>query len=499
MSTSRRTFLKTSALAAAGTVLPARSWAKVIGSADDIRVAVIGLNGRGQNHLSSLARITGVRVVALCDPDTAVLDRVKGKVNGGDVKLYTDIRELLANKDIDAVTIATPNHWHSLAAIWAVQNGKDVYVEKPVSHNVWEGRQLVNAAKKYNKVVQAGTQIRSGEGLQEAVQWIRAGNLGKITAARGFCYKRRDSIGKTEGPQPIPAEVNYDLWSGPAPLTPPRRNSSKRGPIHYDWHWFWNYGNGDIGNQGIHQMDVARWFLGESGLPRHSISIGGRLGYIDDGDTPNTQVVVHDYATAPLIFEVRGLPKKAGIASQGGDPAANQGGGASGMDNYRGVDIGNVIDCEGGSLITTQYFSAKAVDKNGKTVKEFKGDDRHMQNFIDVIRNRKMEELYGPIDEGNTSSALCHLGNISHQIGAKAGPAKIAARIKSDGKLSEAYGRMVEHLHNNNVDLDKTPLTLGVPLIVDAKNERFLGPDAARANKMLSAQYRAPFTVPSIA
>jgi len=169
------------------------------------------------------------------------------------------------------------------------------------------------------------------------------------------------------------------------------------------------------------------------------------------------------------------------------------------MDNYRGVDIGNVIDCEGGSLITTQYFSAKAVDKNGKTVKEFKGDDRHMQNFIDVIRNRKMEELYGPIDEGNTSSALCHLGNISHQIGAKAGPAKIAARIKSDAKLSEAYGRMVEHLHNNNVDLDKTPLTLGVPLIVDAKNERFLGPDAARANKMLSAQYRAPFTVPSIA
>ena len=169
------------------------------------------------------------------------------------------------------------------------------------------------------------------------------------------------------------------------------------------------------------------------------------------------------------------------------------------MDNYRGVDIGNVIDCEGGSLITTQYFSAKAVDKSGKTVKEFKGDDRHMQNFIDVIRSRKTDELYGPIDEGNTSSALCHLGNISHQIGAKAGPDKIAARIKSDAKLSEAYGRMVEHLHNNNVDLEKTPLTLGVPLIVDAKNERFLGADAARANKLLSAQYRAPFTVPSIA
>jgi predicted dehydrogenase len=499
MTTSRRTFLKTSALAAAGTVLPARSWAKVIGANDDIRVAVIGLNGRGMNHVQSLARISGVRIVALCDPDTAVLDRAKTRGNLPDAKLYTDIRELLANKDIDAVTIATPNHWHSLAAIWAVQNGKDVYVEKPVSHNVWEGRQLVNAAKKYNKVVQAGTQIRSGEGLREAVAWVQAGNIGKITAARGFCYKRRDSIGKTTGPQPIPATVNYDLWTGPAPLVPPHRNNPKNGPIHYDWHWVYLYGNGDVGNQGIHQMDVARWFLGESGLPRHSLSIGGRLGYVDDGDTPNTQVVIHDYATAPLIFEVRGLPKKAGIASAGGDPAANQGGGAGGMDNYRGVDIGNVIDCEGGSVITTQYFSAKAVDKSGKTIKEFRGSDRHMQNFIDVIRSRKTEELYGPIEEGNTSSALCHLGNISHQIGTQAGPAKIASRIKSDVKLAEAYGRMVEHLHNNNVDLDKTPLTLGVPLIVDAKNERFLGADAARANKLLSAQYRAPFTVPSIA
>ena len=499
MSTSRRTFLKTSALAAAGAALPARSWANVLGANDDIRVAVIGLNGRGMNHLSSLARISGVRVVALCDPDTAVLDRAKTRGKLPDAKTYTDIRELLANREIDAVTIATPNHWHSLAGIWAVQNGKDVYVEKPVSHNVWEGRQLVNAAKKYDKVVQAGTQIRSGEGLREAVQWIQAGNLGKITVARGFCYKSRPSIGKTTGPQPIPATVNYDLWTGPAPLVPPHRNNPKNGPIHYDWHWVYLYGNGDVGNQGIHQMDVARWFLGESGLPRHTLSIGGRLGYIDDGDTPNTQVVIHDFATAPLVFEVRGLPKKAGMAVQGGDPAANQGGGGSGMDTYRGVDIGNVIDCEGGSLITTQYFSAKAVDKSGKVIKEFKGDDRHMQNFIDVVRSRKTQELYGPIEEGNTSSALCHLGNISHQIGKATGPAKIKDQIKSDKVLSEAYGRMVEHLGNNNVDLDKTPLTLGVPLIVDAKNERFLGPDAARANKLLTREYRAPFTVPSIA
>ncbi|MEO8563356.1 MAG: gfo/Idh/MocA family oxidoreductase, partial [bacterium] len=286
-----------------------------------------------------------------------------------------------------------------------------------------------------------------------------------------------------------------------APLVMPHRNNPKNGPVHYDWHWVYLYGNGDVGNQGIHQMDVARWFLGESSLPRHSLSIGGRLGYIDDGDTPNTQVVIHDYATAPLIFEVRGLPKKAGTvnAAAGADPAANQGGQGSGMDNYRGVDIGNVVDCEGGSVVTKGYFAATAYDKSGKVVKEFRGDDRHMQNFIDVVRNRKTADLYGPIEEGNTSSALCHLGNISHQIGKATAPAALRDQIKSNAPLVEAYGRMAEHLKNNNVDLIKTPLTLGVPLIVDVKNERFTGPDAARANKMLTAEYRAPFTVPTIA
>jgi predicted dehydrogenase len=499
MSTSRRTFLKTSALAAAGAILPARSWGQVIGANADIRVAVIGLNGRGSNHVSSLSRISGVRIVALCDPDTAVLERIKPRVNGGDVKLYTDVRELLASPDIDAVTIATPNHWHALGAIWALQAGKDVYVEKPVSHNVWEGRQLVHASKKYGRVIQVGTQIRSGEGLQEAVQWVQAGNLGKITASRGFCYKRRDSIGKTTGPQPVPATVNYDLWSGPAPLVAPHRNNPKNGPIHYDWHWVYLYGNGDVGNQGIHQMDVARWFLGESGLPRHSLSIGGRLGYVDDADTPNTQVVVHDYATAPLIFEVRGLPAKPGLQGQGGDPAARQGGTSNDMDSYRGVQVGNVVDCEGGSVVTTQYFTATAYDKAGKVVKEFKGTDRQMQNFIDVVRSRKSADLYGPIEEGHISSALCHLGNISHQLGKGAPEGMTRDRIKSNKALVEAYGRMTEHLKSNKVDLSKTPLTLGLPLIVDAKAERFTGPDAARANKLLTREYRAPYTVPSIA
>jgi predicted dehydrogenase len=494
---SRRQFVKDSALIAAGATLPVRSWSRILGANADLRVAVIGLNGRGKNHLSSLSKIPGVRVVALCDADRAVLDAVKPTVSDGSCATYTDMRELFASSDVDAVTVATPNHWHSLAAIWAMQAGKDVYLEKPVSHNIWEGRQLVAAAAKYRRVIQAGVQIRSGEGLREAVDYVRSGRLGRITASRGFCYKRRASIGRVNGPQPVPATIDYNMWSGPAPLVPPHRNT-KNGTVHYDWHWFWAYGNGDIGNQGIHQMDVARWFLGESGFPRHALSVGGRVGYVDDGETPNTQVVVYDYATAPLIFEVRGLPAKAGVVASGVDPRDVQGGGASDMDRYRGVDIGNVIDCDGGSVIIPSYTTARVVDKKGVLVTEFKGKDRHMENFIDVVRSRKTTELYGPVGEGHMSSSLCHLGNISHRLGRATADVALRETIKSDAAMSEATGRMLEHLKANNVDLGNTPLTLGVPLILDTEALQFAGPDAARANALLKREYRAPFVVPTL-
>jgi hypothetical protein len=479
----RRSFLASSAAAA----LTARSWGQVAGANGDIRVAVIGLNGRGKSHLSSLARIPGVRLVALCDVDSTVLARTKASLPGGGagVRTFVDLRELLAAQDIDAVTIASPNHQHSLQAIWACQAGKDVYVEKPVSHNVWEGRQLVAAAAKHNRVVQCGTQIRSGAGLQEAVAWVRAGNLGRITAARGFCYKRRESIGRAEGPLQIPASINFDLWCGPAPLVPPKR---KR--LHYDWHWVHVTGNGDVGNQGIHQMDVARWFLGEAGLPRRTLSVGGRLGYVDDGDTPNTQVVIHDYPTAPLIFEVRGLPGGAGAEGGG-----KRGGG---MDQYRGVSVGNVIDCEGGSVVVPSYTEATAYDKAGKVVKSFKGSDRHMENFISVVRSRKTAQLFGPIEEGHLSSALCHLGNISHVLGQGAAPGALRERIRGNAPLAEACGRMEEHLRGNRVDLATTPLTLGVPLTLAPGKESFTGEFAAQATPLLTRQYRAPFVVPEI-
>jgi predicted dehydrogenase len=495
----RRAFLKTTALAAATVGWSARSWGQVAGANSDVRVAVAGLNGRGKNHLASLGALPGVRVVALCDPDAAVLGRAAAALGGG-VSTYRDIRELLAAPGIDALTVATPNHWHALMGIWACQAGKDVYVEKPVSHNVWEGRQLVAAAEKYRRVVQAGTQIRSGAGMIEAVAYVRSGQLGKITAARGFCYKRRESIGKTTGPQPVPAGVDYDLWTGPAPLVPPRRNSARNGPIHYDWHWINAYGNGDVGNQGIHQMDVARWFLGEPGLPRHTLSVGGRLGYDDDGETPNTQVIIHDYATAPLIFEVRGLPAKYGHT-----PASNLAGaeaataGAALMDKYRGVSVGNIVDCEGGYVMTNTYFEAKAFDRDGRLLKEFKGGDGHMANFIEVVRSRKTADLCGPVGEGHVSSALCHLGNISHQLGRAATEGELREKLQGDAPLAEACGRMTEHLAANLVNLGQTPLTLGAPLALDPAAERFIGEGAADANARLTRAYRAPFTVPALA
>ncbi len=247
----RRSFLKNSAIAAGALALPAYSWGRVPGANDAIRVGIVGFGGRGKDHIEGMRslEIKNVRIVALCDVDQKVLAAgcESFSMKNERVASFGDIRKLLEQDDIDAITIATPNHWHALAALWAVQAGKDVYVEKPVCHEVWEGNQLVKAARKYKRIVQAGTQSRSSFAIKQAVEWVRAANLGRIVLARGLCYKPRTSIGKVDAPQQPPPDVDYNLWCGPAPMAPIRR---KR--FHYDWHWFWDYGNGDLGNQGIH-------------------------------------------------------------------------------------------------------------------------------------------------------------------------------------------------------------------------------------------------------
>jgi len=473
----RRGFLKSSAAAGAAFAM-VNPIDKVLGANDEIRVGVVGFRSRGKSHIDGFSNLPGVRLVALCDVDLDVLEKGVERYSkpGQKLKAYSDYRRLLEDKEIDVVSIATPNHTHSLISVEAILAGKDVYVEKPVSHNVWEGQQIVNAARKYNKIVQTGTQCRSNPGMQEAVRYLQQGKLGKIRVARGLCYKRRKSIGKVDGPQPVPKNIDFDIWTGPAPLKPLMRER-----LHYDWHWVRDTGNGDLGNQGIHQMDIARWVLGEDNLSPEVFSIGGRLGYIDDGDTANTQIVFHNYEKAPLIFEVRGL---------GSYAQNNQ------RPNYRGVEVGLVVDCENGYMVIPSYSTATAYEHNGKEIRKFSGGGDHFANFISAVRSRKREDLNADIWEGHVSSALCHTGNISYYLGGNASPGQVLEEIKGDALAAESIGRMLEHIQVNDVDLNATPVTFGKHLKMDATRTAFLGND--RANEMLTRVYRKPFVVPAI-
>ncbi len=456
----------------------AMPFSRARGANDDVRVAVVGIRSQGSNHINWFSQIPGVRVVAICDADKEFLDREEKKFKDRSEKVdtYIDYRKLLEDKNIDAIITATPNHWHALVTVWACQAGKDVYVEKPVSYNIWEGRQMVKAARKYNRIVQAGTQRRSDEGLDEVFQYLKQESLGKITIVRGIIYVRRDSIGKVDGPQPIPETIDYDLWCGPAPVSPLMRKS-----LHYDWHWVWPTGNGDFGNNGIHYIDVCRWILGKNELAPGVMSIGGRFGYIDDGETPNTQIVFLDYKPVPIIFEVRGLPRTKG------DPA---------MDAYRDTRAGLVVHCENGYLVWGD--GGWAYDNDGKKIRQFKGTggSGHHANFIKAVRSRKVSDLNADILEGHLSSALCHMGNISYRLGKKTPPDEIAERIKASKELTESFERFGQHLSANAVDLDQTPMILGPWLKMDAQSERFIGDFQQEANKLVSRDYRRPFAVP---
>ena len=484
-SISRRTFINRAVRAGAAVSMPGafsgRSASRGIWGANDaVRVAIAGLRIKGSQHVDLFRQIPGVRVVALCDPDGGILDGEmdKFRTRNETVEGFRDVREVLDRRDVDALVIAAPNHWHALMAVWACQAGKDVYVEKPVSHSIWEGRRIVDAAGHYGRIVQCGTQNRSDEGFGEFVSWLRQGEIGRVKTARGFCYKRRESIGIAGGPQPIPRDVDYDLWTGPAKLLPLMRKQ-----LHYDWHWDWNTGNGDIGNQGVHELDMCRWALDEQGLPAAVTSVGGRFGYADDGQTPNTQAVLFEYSV-PLIFEVRGLPRKTG------DPA---------MDAYRDVRIGVVIECEGG-IFAGGSGGGWVYDSSGARIRQFtcSGGSGHAANFIQAVRSRKRSYLAADIREGHVSSALCHIANISHRLGQAASLTGIP-EILVQPEYREAFGRMREHLESNGVHSDENAV-MGPRLDFEAEKEQFVSKaeyDAGFwANTMLKREYRHPFTVP---
>lgn len=452
---------------------------------EKIGMACIGVGGRGGDHVDNLTKRKDVELLYVCDADENAgrsKQREIEKRTGKQPQYVKDMRKVFEDSKVHAISTATPNHWHSLTAIWAMQAGKDVYVEKPVSHNVWEGRQAVNAARTLGQICQCGTQSRSSLSLHEAVKWVHEGNLGPIQYAIATCYKPRPSIGKLKEPLKIPDEIDYDLWCGPAKMVPLYRPR-----LHYDWHWDFNTGNGDLGNQGIHQMDIARWFLGESQLSPSIVSFGGRLGYDDAGDTPNTQIVVHSYEKAPLIFEVRGLPKAKSFQKEGwGDN----------MDNFRGSRVGVIVQCEKGYVVIPSYSGAVAFDPDHKEVKKWDGGGDHYANFLKAVRSRKHEDLNADILDGHLSSALCHTGNISYQMGQKATAKEIADTLTSTPLVADSFDRMISHLKANDVNVDEAVLTRGATIAMDPVKETF--PGNAEASRRTTREYRAPYIVPEI-
>jgi predicted dehydrogenase len=370
---------------------------------DTVRLCVIGIGGRGGSHIAGFGRLPNVEVAAICDVDESHLQKGAAQVEKAGWKkpqAFGDFRKMLEDKSIDAVSIATPNHWHTLMTILACQAGKDVYVEKPCSHNIFETQQIVAAARKYGRMVQMGSQIRSSVAVQEAMAKMREGEFGEIYMARGLCFKWRDTINRTP-PSPVPAGVNYDLWTGPAPLRPFTQNR-----FHYNWHWFWDTGNGDLGNQGIHEMDVARWGLGVT-YPTKATAIGGHFLFDDDQETPNTLSCAFEFNVGGkprlLEFEVRHWLSnpEADITERGSTNS-----------------IGNIFYGSKGYLAVDTYTSYKSWVGKQRTpgpARNAGGD--HFLNFIEAVRSRKRESLNAEIAEGAASTVLVHLANISYRVG----------------------------------------------------------------------------------
>ena len=448
-SNSRRSFLKTAAKGAviaavtpsvlkSETVTPDIIPWQAKGANDRIRVAVIGVNGRGQNHIEEimgLSQKANIEVAVICEPDLPLAQTRAAefeKKYGKKVLVEQDFRKSLEDKTIHAVTIASPNHWHALMTIWACQAGKDVYVEKPATHNIYEGKKMIEAAYKYNRIVQHGVQLRSSVAIREAVQHLRDGLIGRVYMSRGLVYRWRVDIGD-KGISPVPAGLNYDLWCGPAPMRPFSRNL-----VHYNWHWHWNYGNGDVGNQGIHETDLCMWGLDVDTLPERITSMGGKFLWDDCKEVPEIQTSIYHYPKEKKIiqFEVRNW--------------------CTNLED--GAGVGNIFYGDKGYLVVNGYNSYASFlgEKREKGPSKTEGGELtlHFQNWIDAMRARDMSIQNGPVQTGHLASSLAHLGNISHR--------------------------------------------LGLQLEFDPVAERFIGNGENEANAMLSRDYRAPYLLPEV-
>ena len=475
MAVLRRDFLKSSVATGMGLILcGTQASGRVLGANDRVRVAVAGLNGRGSSHVGAYQGMKDVEIAYLVDPDSRTYAKhlkTIGTEKHAAPQTIKDIRVALEDKNLDAISIATPNHWHALMTIWGCQAGKDVYVEKPCSHNVHEGRIAVEMARKHNRIVQHGTQNRSSNNWVQLAELAKSGKLGKLKVARGLCYKRRNSIGEKPQSAP-PAEVDFNLWLGPAPEQPHHANL-----VHYNWHWFWDFGCGDIGNQGVHQMDVARWMIPNATLPKSVFSLGGRFGYTDQGQTPNTQIAVFDYGETQLIFEVRGLK----------------------TENYYGQNVNVTLHFEEGVVAGGKFYPNGKKEPEALPKIEVPAERNRsgsiFGNFIACVRSRQREALQAEILEAHYSSALCHYANASYRLGEEV-PFNSKSQTLGDNKeAAETLARMQQHLQGeNSLELSGQKYRLGPTLQIDATTETFVNSPAA--NQLLTRPAKAPFAVP---
>jgi predicted dehydrogenase len=473
---SRRTFLKraaaTAGIGASFAISGTKASGQILGANDRVRVAVAGINGRGRSFLSGFGGIKDVEIACLVDPDSRLFTSRRDyvtKKSGYTPACVQDVRRALDDKDVDAIAIVTPNHWHALMGIWACQAGKDAYVEKPCSHNIFEGRQLVAAARKYDRLVLHGTQRRSDPKWIQLTSDIRNGKYGKLQVAYALDYRPRPSNG-IEQPQAPPKELDFNIYLGPAPEQPFRTNL-----VHYRWHWRWDFGNGEIGNLGSHDLDVCRWAMPAGSAPKSVVSLGGRFGYKDQGQTPNTHLTLFDCGEVKLVHEARGLVDKK---------------------NWK---------------ITVEYHTDEGVVRDGKFFAKGQGDGvaidncplldapeqgpLHMRNFIDCVRSRKREDLSAEIIEGHRTVTLVHLGNMSYRLGKDVSFDQATRAIGDNTLLSESFEDIKRHLTaTGQVELADTPCRLGRALTYDAEGEKFVG--SPEANAMRTRAYRAPFVVP---
>ncbi len=476
---SRRSFLQsTTAAGLALAIGGCGSARRVYGANEKVRLGFVGFNSRGNDLIKSFRKVPGVVVAALCDVDPAVLGKrmTEAKALNENPVAFTDARRLFAHRDIDAVVIATPNHTHAVLASWAMQAGKDVYLEKPVSHDIDEGLRLLAVQRRTGRIIAAGTQNRSDVGLRAAFADLHAGRFGAITAVRGFCFRDRKSIGRSALPITPPAGLDYDQWLGPAADLPIMRPQ-----FHYDWHWVWNTGNGDLGNQGPHELDMACWALGDPGFPQVALCLGGRFVWNDAGETANLMTAWYRFASGiPLVFEVRNLPPK------------NKDSGT-----WHGLDQPAIsVECAQGEL-RAKRGGAAFFDPAGKLVREWKGDGggTHQANFIAALRAGDPGMLRAPLATSVVTAGLAHVGNASLRLGVAGDATAVAAAPSGRALLGDHVERMLALLKDYGTDLKSSPMAIGPELAIDPATGLVTGAQAAAANALLQRQPRPGWQV----